>query len=400
LPLVRAFQIANGVGAGNIGDELMARTFWQTLPQDIHLTVPLLSESSRQHEPYPQQHEYIPVDFAGNENSSADCPGLLVGDTPVAENEGLDWPLRFLAPRLEHFHRRSAPVDAVGVGVDRLTGSEALQLFRRSFLPIRSWTVRSRNCRDALLAMGVDAARIKVGADWAWLHQPKNNSREWAENTWSALDIDARAPLLVINPVNMIWRDARVKRALASAFDAARRALGFQIAFFCNECREGDFFDFAAVREIQGLMSQPSAVVPPEYYSPDEAIALISFADVTVAQRYHFAIESIFAKTVPVCVIRGQKMASLADELGLLRAGTVDHVESEVLLAAIGDALQNKIQWQRRLASGKRRLAERAAHNLDLLWTLPPYNSVAPARGIFQIAARNMRRLISRSPTQ
>ena len=378
----------------------MARTFWQTLPRDMHLTAALLPESSRQHEPYPKEHDYIPVDFAGNESASADCPGLLVGDTPVAENEGLDWPLRFLAPRLEHFHRRSIPVDAVGVGVDRLTGSQALELFRRSFLPIRSWTVRSRTCRDALLAMGVDAARIKVGADWAWLHQPRNNLGKWAENIWSALGIDARARLLLINPVNMIWRDAQVKRALASAFDAARRTMGFHIAFFCNECREGDFFDFAAAREIQEAMSEPSVVVPPEYYSPDEAIALIRFADIAVAQRYHFAIESILAETVPVCVVRAQKMASLADELGLLRAGTVDHVESEVLLAAIGDALQNKVQWQLRLASGKRRLAERATHNLDLLWTLPPYNSVAPARGIIQIAARNIRRLITRSTAQ
>jgi polysaccharide pyruvyl transferase WcaK-like protein len=83
----------------------------------------------------------------------------------------------------------------------------------------------------------------------------------------------------------------------------------------------GDLFDFAAAREIQGAMSEPSVVVPAEYYSSDEAIALIGCADVTVAQRYHFAVESILAETVPVCIVRGQKMESLAGELGLLRGG-------------------------------------------------------------------------------
>ncbi|MGA3028877.1 MAG: hypothetical protein ABSF98_29405 [Bryobacteraceae bacterium] len=396
MSIVRAFQIANGAGSGNIGDDLMARAFWRKLPLDIHLTVALLPESARAHQPWPQRHAYVPVVYAGNENDSADCPGLLAGDTPVAENEGLDWPIHFLAPRLDHFHRRSLPVDALGVGVDRLTGAEALQLFRRSFLPIRSWSVRSHACRDALLAMGVDDGRIKVGADWAWLHQPEGNLREWAGKVWAALGVDARARLLLVNPVNMIWRDSIVKRELAAALDAAKRAFGFQIAFFCNECRAGDFFDFAAAREIQGAMSEPSVIVPPEYYSPDEAIALIGFAAVTVAQRYHFAVESILAGTVPVCIIRGQKMASLADELGLPRAGTVDCPASGKLVAAIGDALRNRARWQRRLARLKRSMARRAAHNLDLLWTLPPYNTMARAGGMLQLVGRTIRRLVTR----
>ncbi|MGA7411642.1 MAG: polysaccharide pyruvyl transferase family protein [Bryobacteraceae bacterium] len=373
--MIRAFQISTGLGAGNIGDELMAHAFWRILPPNIRLSVALLPESARQHQAYPEQHEYLPVVYSGNENDSPDCPGLLVGDSPVVESEGLDWPLRFLAGRLECFHRNSMPVDALGVGVDQLHVPEAIRLFHDAFLPIRSWTVRSGVCRDALLELGVEENRIKVGADWAWLHQPQGGLQEWAERTWTALGINPRSRLLVINPVNMIWRDSGVKREFATAFDAVRRTHGFQIAFFCNECRTGDFFDFAAAREIQESMKEPSAIVPAEYYSPDEAIALLGCADVTVAQRYHFAVESILAGTVPVCVIRGQKMTSLTGELGLLCAGTVNSLVSEDLVDVITDALQNRTQWQQRLARLKGEMAARATHNLDLLLALPPYNS-------------------------
>ncbi len=374
----------------------MARAFWATLPRTISLTVAVLPESVRQHQAYPAQHRYVPVVFSGNESQSPDCPGLLVGDTPVAENEGLDWPLRFLAPRLEDFHRNSMPVDALGVGVDHLNGPEALQLFRNAFLPIRSWTVRSTVCRDALLSLGVEERKIKVAADWAWLYQPATNLHEWAERAWTAIGVNPRAPLLVINPVNMIWRDFGVKREFARALDAVRRTYGFQIAFFCNECREGDFFDFAAAREIQQAMSEPSVIVPPEYYSPDEAIALIGCADVTVAQRYHFALQSILAGTIPVCIIRGQKMATLADELGLLRAGTIDSLSSDDLVRAFTDAIQNRTQWQHRLAVRRQEMNERAAHNLDLLLALPPYDSIAHD-GILQRAWRRIKTAIPRS---
>lgn len=195
--MIRAFQIANGVGSGNIGDELMARAFWRTLPRDIRLTVAVLPESARQHQPYPEQHKYVPVVFSGNENPSPDCPGLLVGDTPVAESEGLDYPLRFLAPRLEGFHRNSMSVDALGVGVDRLNGPEALQFFRSAFLPIRSWTVRSAACRDALLSLGVEPARIKVAADWAWLISRRPISRNGP---------NVHGPRLELTHARLCWR--------------------------------------------------------------------------------------------------------------------------------------------------------------------------------------------------
>jgi polysaccharide pyruvyl transferase WcaK-like protein len=363
-----AFQISIGLGAGNIGDELMARAFWQRIPPDLCLEVPLFPESRHQREPYPPPHRYLAVEWYGNENAAATVPGLLVGATPVTEAEGLHWPLQFLAPRLQHFHRHGLPVDAFGVGVDRLYGAESLALFREHYSPIRSWTVRSFDCRDALLSMGIPEERIRVGSDWAWLYQPRRDLSAWAATLWRDLGIDVDRPLLLANVVNMIWRDAvEARRNIASAFDHAARRWGLQIAFFCNESRGGEFFDFEAGREIAGLMSTPAKLVPNEYYSPDETLAIVGYASVAVGQRYHFIIQAALAGVPAVAIVRGQKMKTLAAELDIPVGGSVHHVDRETLDAAIEEAVDNREAVLSRMTEAKRRLTSRAGLNLSLL---------------------------------
>ena len=310
------------------------------------------------------------------DDSPEDLPGLLVGDTPVAENEGLDWPLRFLAPRLSRFHRERLPTDALGVGVDCLKGAEARELFACGFLPIRSWTVRTESCRRALIDLGVDSGRIALGADWAWLYRPFAERASWAESVWSVLGIDPRRPLLVSNVVNMVWKDDHVKDSIAGAFDVLHRDLSLQIAFFCNETRPGDFFDYEAARDIQRRMREPSVIVPHEYYSPDEALALLRAATVTVGQRYHFAVETILAGSVPVCIVRGRKMTGLVEELGLPVAGRIESVDTDVLIDCVKQVLANREAWRARLQCERQRMRERASHNLDLIGRMPPYRGL------------------------
>jgi hypothetical protein len=159
-PARRLFQIANGQGAGNIGDELMNRAFWRALPEDVALEVEVFPNARQQSEPYPARHRYVEIDWSGAPLPSPSVPGLLVGDTPVTDTLGTGWPLGFLAPRLDAFHAARLPVDALGVGVEPLGSTEARDLFRRALLPVRSWTVRSERCRERLLDLGVPAERV------------------------------------------------------------------------------------------------------------------------------------------------------------------------------------------------------------------------------------------------
>lgn len=371
---VTAVQICNGLGAGNIGDEFMARAFWDRLPAQVHLDIEVLPHHGRQREPYPSRHRYRTVGWDGRDDGPAGppAPGLLVGDTPVTESLGLEWPLRFLSRRLDSFHRQGLPVDAVGIGVEPLESPGARDLFAH-FLPIRSWTVRSHACRESLLALGVAEDRVALGADWAWLYRPRRDLAEWAARIWSDLGVDVSRPLVVANVVNEIWRGrGETKRAVAAALDELDRQ-GFRVAFFCNESRDGEFYDLAAALETKALMTRPAAVVPNLYYAPDEVLGLLSHAAVTISGRYHFTVESILAGAVPVSVVRSQKMRGLLEELGERPVGTIDDLDPEALVREVLEAVADRPSRRARMGAAAQRLQRRAASNLALLaWAPSP----------------------------
>jgi polysaccharide pyruvyl transferase WcaK-like protein len=252
--------------------------------------------------------------------------------------------------------------------VDQLETAAARDLFQRAFLPVRSWTVRSESCQRALLDLGANPAKVTVGADWAWLYRARRDLRGWAAGRLREAGVDPVAPLLLANVVNMIWTDASdARRAIAAAFDELSARHGFQICFFSNECRDGEFFDFAAASQIRDLMSRPAVLFPNHYYSPDEVLGLLSLATVAVAQRYHFAIESAMAGCVPVCLVRGQKMRGLVEELDLPAPGTIDRVDSQQLLEAVLQAAAGREAEVVRLRTLAARLRDRARRNLEFL---------------------------------
>ncbi|MEO8259744.1 MAG: polysaccharide pyruvyl transferase family protein [Acidobacteriota bacterium] len=369
---IRALQIFSGLGAGNIGDEFMARAFWQQLSADTVLDVIVDSGAARQHAPYPLPHRYL-VRGRGRQDL---LPGLVVGTTPVTEDEGVGWPLEYLAGQLRPFHRQGVPVDAVAVGVDLLHSAPARRLFREAFHPIRSWTVRSPRCQEALVAMGVSPECLRIGADLAWLYRSELPFNEWAAAYWRQIGIDPERPLLVANLVNLRWRDRRqVKRNIAAALDAAAVRMNLQLAFFCNECRDGAAYDFAAASDVAAMLRRPAVLVPNRYYSPDETLALLRRASVTVGQRYHFIIESILAGVTPVAILRGQKMQSLVEDTQTPVGGRIDGVDADILATVIEQALAERTAWSSKLPGIRERMAIRARPDLVFVHELARHRS-------------------------
>jgi polysaccharide pyruvyl transferase WcaK-like protein len=367
-----AVQIFNGPGAGNIGDELMMHGFWNALPPDFHLHVFLHENALRQRQPYPSRFSYETISLPPETfelDRFRDRPGILAGTTCITDAEGWGWPLDFLAPRVRHFHDLGLPVDAVGVGVDFLVTPEGCRLFAENFRQIRSWSVRNEASRAALLDAGVEAERIVVGADWAWLYQPPSDASGWAANYLETLGIRTDEPLLF---VNLFWQGRGttlpIWDSVAAVLDRMQRELGMQIAFFCNECRHPGF-DRTAAEYVQSRMATRSALIPNLYFGPNEAIALLRHATVALGQRYHFCVEAVLAGTVPVNLGRSPKIAGLSAELGITPCGSLEAVDPEELSATIAEAAVNRRVRRDALQQRQSALAERAARNLEL-WLL------------------------------
>ena len=364
-----------GLGAGNIGDEAMFLAFLDHYYLPAGSTVEVWDPSSPVINTFPRQYRYVDWkdDLNNNQSVKSSRAALLVGGTPVAAEWGIDWPLRALADRLRFCHAEGIPVHAVGVGVDSLYGEEARQIFIDAFRPITSWTVRTFDCRSALLDLGVPSEKIVVGADLAWLFSPNVADKQWAYDLWKSLGVDMSKPLLGVNAVNERWSGPTyVKKAIADALDRLIREMGMQVAFLCNETREGDYFDACAAREVSGIMKEDAVLVPNEYFTPSQMVALLSFCTITLSQRYHFTVLSILAAAVPISFARGQKMISLLKDMGEEPVGTMEACDPEYLGDQIRHVLSNKSDIRARQQLSAKDLRERAKDNFMFINAMRP----------------------------
>ena len=291
---VLTHQMFNGFGAGNIGDELMMLGFLKLIQPCEGSAIEVWNESSLAIPWFPEKYYYLSWldDRKCEQHVLSSQAVLLVGDTPVTELVGLDWPLRALKKRLSYCHNAGIQVHAIGVGADQLKNPDAIKIFQEAFLPIVSWTVRSANCRRALMALGVPDNRIVIAADLAWLYEPGNDCTAWALSQWKLLGVDFNRPLIGVNVVREVWgNNTALYKNIALALDRVVEKHHAQIAFMCNEVRDGEYFDHAAALSVMDMMEAPAIFLPNRYYHPNEMLGLLSQVGVSLSQRYHYYTE-------------------------------------------------------------------------------------------------------------
>ena len=364
---LRAHVIDTGLGAGNIGDDAMFLAAHRKLVPEFRLSAEI--HSLQRAEVLPREVKYLAVeDNKGIEESIRRASlALLIGGTPVMEGWGLEWPLRANARKLRLCHKLKKPVYALGVGVDQLEDPKALQIFQECYLPIASWSVRSQHCKRALLKMGVPEEKIVVGADWAWLLPPRIDA-QWADEQLRKSGAATGRLPIGVNLVNEIWKDnLQIKKAWGALLDRFIEKYEAQIFFFCNESREGEYFDQAAAEEVRQEMSHPSVLVSNRYYKPNQMISFLSRMQLTLSQRYHFTLFSVLADVYPISIQRGQKMEGLNQELDLPFVGDMTHLEEESIEREIEGLLNDAESKLEPLRARRKHLEARAMNNLSLV---------------------------------
>jgi polysaccharide pyruvyl transferase WcaK-like protein/SAM-dependent methyltransferase len=363
---IRVHQLDTGLGAGNTGDDAMFLAAYAHLPRELELTTEI--HSLERADILPHEANYLPVtDTAAIDSDirSADLV-ILAGGTPVFDQWGLEWPLKANAAKLQLCHHLGKPVHALGVGIDRLTDPLARLIFRESYTPIESWSVRTEHCKEALQDLGIPENKIVVGSDWAWLLSPEID-REWAGRWLTECGAEQRKVNIGVNLVNEIWQaNDKMKNTWAAFLDRIVQKYGGQIFFFCNESRVGDYFDLAAANDVRNRMRSPSILVPNRYYQPSEMISLVSLMQVTISQRYHFTVFSALSDIYPISIERGQKMHGLNEELGLPYVGNMEEIDEARIESELEQALADPGSKLRPLRSRRAGLEMRARNNLSL----------------------------------
>jgi polysaccharide pyruvyl transferase WcaK-like protein/SAM-dependent methyltransferase len=363
-------QIDTGLGSGNTGDDAMFLAAYGQLPPEFELTTEVHAPERAWTWPHGVRYLSVTDEQAVDRSIHAADLVLVMGNTPIMEAWGLQWPLEANDKKLQLCHHLGKPVHAVGVGVDRLRSPEALRLFQKSYPQIASWSVRSLQCKRALEEMGIASEKIIVGADWAWLLQPKLDS-EWAQEYLLGLGARERGVRFGINVVNEMWQAQHQRKTEWSALlDRLIEKYDAQVFFFCNESRVGGFYDKAAAEEVQAGMRHSSFLLADRYYTPDEAISLISRMHITMSERYHFTLFSVLADVYPISIQRGHKMLALNQDLELPFIGDMDRIDREGVEDEVEKTLEDPESRLHLLRLRRMHLEDRAHNNLSLLYRL------------------------------
>lgn len=298
---------------------------------------------------------------------------VFVGGTPIMDWLGR-WPLDEVAPLVAAMVARGRPVAFVGIGTERLQREESRRIIGRELAPnVRHWSVRSAHDRDRLVTYGVDNARITVAADLAWTLEPVGvPTREQRPACLRAAPDDALVAVNVTNEAFVAERAPQLFETLAQFLDRLIEKSAARIVFFCNEIREDASFDKAASELIIRHMrhSDRAAILPNEYRTPRQMMALLGACSLAVGMRYHFCIFAAIQGVPFLAIKRSDKVDDLCRDLTWTHAVGLDEVEALRLEWMATELLSDRLSATWAMAQRVASMRERVWRNrvpLDVL---------------------------------
>jgi polysaccharide pyruvyl transferase WcaK-like protein len=105
---------------------------------------------------------------------------------------------------------------------------------------------------------------------------------------------------------------------MAATLDALIQEFDAHVLFLCAEIRRDDEFDFAAAEKVRRRMkrNKEASILPPDYLSPREIMAIIGCCDLVISMRYHVCLFSATQGTPFVALQRSDKLGDLCTDLG------------------------------------------------------------------------------------
>jgi polysaccharide pyruvyl transferase WcaK-like protein len=299
---------------------------------------------------------------------------VIAGGTPIMDNLG-DWPLCELVPLVQSAVRSRRPFACVGIGVETLREERSRLLVTSELAPhVVHWSVRSDRDRGRLESLGVPPARITVAADMAWLLSPVDS--DFGRRTISRFTPGSDRRILVGVNINferaMAAQQPRLKAIVAGALDRLLDTVDARVLFLCNEIREGETFDKATAQSILALMKQRdhAAIVPNEYFTPQQMLSLIGCCDLTISSRYHFCLFSALQGVPFLALNRSDKVEDLCLDLHWPHALHLSDLDADHLCDLMTDLRRNRQALSPVLAEQVGHLRNRAGENVTALEAL------------------------------
>ena len=169
----------------------------------------------------------------------------------------------------------------------------------------------------------------------------------------------------------------RLKAIVADALDRLVDTVDARVLFLCNEIREGETFDKATAQSILALMKQRdhAAIVPNEYFTPQQMLSLIGCCDLTISSRYHFCLFSALQGVPFLALNRSDKVEDLCLDLHWPHALHLSDLNADHLCHLMTDLKKDRQTMSSMLAGQVEHLRHRARGNLAALDASPDFRS-------------------------
>ena len=361
-------------GYGNIGDEAMLKGFRHLVDgYPRKLDVQIASQNpghATAVEPGFRYYKQNGISFRKWWAARRSRAQLIVGDTPIADRLGR-WPLEELAHLAEDASRKKQPLAFLGTGTETLEHQVSEKLVRERLAPrVVHWSVRSERDKERLLRYGIEATRVNVAADLAWLLEPAE--KEFAKTEFEKKGIRGRGPTIGVNLIDEPYSRREVpelSKRVAEVLDFLVKEHEARIVFFCNDVREAEGFDKAANQNVRIQMrhGEGTHAVENRYWSPAQMMSMIGVCDYTMSMRYHFCLFSAVQGVPFLAMQRSDKVQDLCTQIDWQNGVRLKDFAVPLVAKLFSEMQRNKSELTESLNQQTAKMREQAKLNVRAL---------------------------------
>jgi polysaccharide pyruvyl transferase CsaB len=385
--------IAGYYGYGNAGDEAILDSMLQRLRSEIQGLAPIVVTGNPEQTASAHDVEAISAkDIARIITAVEGCDLVIVGGGGLFHDYwGFD-----AATALTRHHSGLAftstfgllattfakPLMLYAVGVGPLFSEISRQHARTMFNLATSATVRDPESRELVVSLGVDASRVAVTADPAFLIEPSDRAKAWA--LLQSEGLPSTGGPLVIVALRQWEIGAHMNQwtpHVAAALDTLVERCDARVAFMPFQRLAAEMTDDPAIAEAvrDQMRHQDRAVVLQQDYSPRDKAGMIAAADLVLGMRLHSIIFAARAQAPVIGLVYDTKVRSIMRQLSCeeyaLDIGTLSAAD---LTGQAMTALDRHDEIAERLATATDQLIELARGDGRLVGELLMGGAAAP----------------------
>lgn len=294
---------------------------------------------------------------------------IVGGGTTIGEELSLEFPLVHVARRVSLAAQKGCPVLMLGGGANRIRSEKSRRIaggiIKASTFVASRDPASAAECRSLGDTTGT---RVQDYADPAFLLEPQVTERIEKEIG----RLKRHGMTIGINMVNEAWAENySYKTDVAEACNRIHAETGAVPVFFCNEIRTSRYFDLSANLEVANLLDCPHEVLYPEYYTPQEMLALIGSFTAVFSVRMHPLIFAASVGTPFDGISRIDKMDNLFDLFGRAAACSIDSATATAIYVALHRLLTVPTESASKLDNIRAKVLASARDSLDILQSKP-----------------------------